>query len=505
MVGKGWSVAAPAAIFVLSLIPLAMTPVLPLIDFYNHVARFFVLAHIDASPFLQHYYEARWSLLPNIGVDVLGTPLLAILPPLIAAKAIIVIIMAVLFSGALYFHRAVTGTRSLLVAVLLAPLLYSYILNWGFANFLLGLGLVFWAGGWWLRMRHRPAIAVPVSCLLALAIFFCHGIAFLLYGVMIVSLEIGAFLAAPKRDPRQLGRMLALAMLTAVLPVVYFLLWKTGHAPGGGSAVAALNLEQIPLSERIVRAGLYHIRTIVRVEEGPAGWFDAATFVMQIVAVGILLHERKLAIPPHARFMAIAVVILAALPLPTLFGVGYIGDRTPLFAAMALIGALSVRPGGWTGISRLMGGILIAIAVVRIAATSVHWHSQTRMYDEFRSVTAHIRPQSLTIGIAVGSTKHATHVPRCEMYGPLLIAELGHAGPLFADEKQQPLRLIGPMKGGGSTGRRQAIEYRDQVIRPLDTGYDNVLVCNSHLLPEPVPQGTRPVATSEHFVLLRRQ
>ncbi len=114
---KGWSVVAPAAIFALSLIPLAVTPVLPLIDFYNHIARFFVLSHIDASPFLQRYYEARWSLLPNIGVDVLGTPLLAVLPPLIAAKAIAVIIMAVMFSGALYFHRAVTGTRSLLVAV----------------------------------------------------------------------------------------------------------------------------------------------------------------------------------------------------------------------------------------------------------------------------------------------------------------------------------------------------------------------------------------------------
>jgi hypothetical protein len=190
------------------------------------------------------------------------------------------------------------------------------------------------------------------------------------------------------------------------------------------------------------------------------------------------------------------------LPLPTLFGVGYIGDRTPLFAALALIGALSVRPGPWTQISRVMGGILIAVAVLRIAAISVHWHSYTEMYDEFREVAAHIPPQSLTTAIAVGSGKHATHVPRCEMYGPLLIAELGHAGPLFADEKQQPLRLIGPMTGGGSTGRRPAIEYRDQVTGSL---YEDILVCNANLLPEPVPPGRRAVAASKHFVLLRRQ
>jgi hypothetical protein len=108
------------------------------------------------------------------------------------------------------------------------------------------------------------------------------------------------------------------------------------------------------------------------------------------------------------------------------------------------------------------------------------------------------------MGIAAGSGKHATHVPRCEMYGPLLIAELGHAGPLFADEKQQPLRLIGPMNGGGSTGRRAPLAYRDQVVGPLRAGYD-VLICNSHLLSEPVPDGARAVARSEHFVLLRRQ
>lgn len=501
---KGWPVAAPVVIFALSLIPLTVTPVLPLIDFYNHIARFFVLAHVDASPFLQRYYEARWSLLPNIGVDVLGTPLLALLPPLLAAKAITVIIMAVIYGGALYFHRAVTGTRSLLVAVLLAPLLYSYILNWGFANFLLGMGLVFWTAGWWLRMRHRPALAVPVSCLLALVIFFCHGVAFALYCVLVLSLEIGAFLTASRRDPVQLLRALALLALTAALPALYFLLWMTGQA-GGDSAVPALNLAPIPFSERAIRAGLYHLRTILRVEEGPFEWFDAATFVTQIVAIGILLRVGKLGIPPHARFMAATVIFLAALPLPTLFGVGHIGDRTPLFAALALIGALSVRPGAWTGIARLMGGLLVAIAVIRIAAISVHWHAYAMTYDEFRSIAAHIRPQSLTMGIAAGSGKHATHAPRCEMYGPLLIAELGHAGPLFADEKQQPLRLIGPMNGGGAAGRRAPLEYRDQVIGPLGAGYDDILVCNANLLPEPVPDGVRAVAASEHFVLLRRQ
>jgi hypothetical protein len=58
------------------------------------------------------------------------------------------------------------------------------------------------------------------------------------------------------------------------------------------------------------------------------------------------------------------------------------------------------------------------------------------------------------------------------------------------------------MTGGGSTGRRPAIEYRDQVTGSL---YEDILVCNANLLPEPVPPGRRAVAASKHFVLLRRQ
>ena len=39
-----------------ALIPLLVTPVLPLIDFYNHLARFFVLAHLGSSSALQAHY-----------------------------------------------------------------------------------------------------------------------------------------------------------------------------------------------------------------------------------------------------------------------------------------------------------------------------------------------------------------------------------------------------------------------------------------------------------------
>ncbi|MEO8895501.1 MAG: hypothetical protein ABI450_06435, partial [Rhizomicrobium sp.] len=209
-----------AGLFIVAMLPLMVTPVLPLIDHYNHLVRFYVLAHIDSNPLLQQHYRAQWSVMPDIGLDVLVIPLLRFVPPLVAAHAIIIGVLALLYSGVLYFNRALTGRRSVLVAVLLLPLLYSYILNWGFINFLLGLAITFWAGGWWLTHRQRPHIGLPVACLLTLAIFLTHGVAFAMYGVLVVSLEIGIFLNSPSRNFRDLARALALVVVQAAIPVL---------------------------------------------------------------------------------------------------------------------------------------------------------------------------------------------------------------------------------------------------------------------------------------------
>src|SRR3569832_1468747 len=133
-----------AGLFVVAMVPLLVTPVLPLIDHYIHLARFYVLAHLDSNPLLQQHYRAQWSVMPDIGLDVLAIPLLRGVPPLVAAHLIIAGGLALLYSGALYFNHALTGRRSVLVAVLLLPLLYSNVLYWGFIYLLFGLGIVLW-------------------------------------------------------------------------------------------------------------------------------------------------------------------------------------------------------------------------------------------------------------------------------------------------------------------------------------------------------------------------
>jgi hypothetical protein len=497
-----------AAMFLAALVPLLLTPVAPLIDFYNHLARFFVLSHIDENSFLQANYTAHWTLLPNIGVDVLGTALLDFLPPLIAGHLIIAFLMALQYSGVLYFNRQLTGRTSPLVALLLLPFLYSYVLNWGFANFLLGLGLAFWGAGWWLAYRSRPGLAVPVSCILALLIFFSHGIAFVMYGFMLIALEFGFIWQDHPRDWTKLFRQLALLAIQAILPIILFLLWQSGTVTGIAVNVAARATE--PFLSRVVDGFLRHIDPMVRVAEGPAFWFDAATLITMAVLTIMLSRSGRVTIPRPARPLAVAVLMVALFPIPTVFSVGHIADRTPLFAVLVLLGSLSVRAGAWIRNDRSMAVALAALVLLRLGAVTWNWHSYSETYREFAAIALRIPNGHSVAPVMVDMGHHETNVPRSEMYGPLLVPLYHQAVPLFSDERQQPLLLNGALRASNlhmpalplmEGGVKQ--NYESYMERAASGGFDYLLICNADLLDQPSPANTMVIARTAHFVLLK--
>jgi hypothetical protein len=502
-----------AGLFAAAMLPLLATPVLPLIDFYDHLARFFVLAHLNSGDGLANFYQAHWSLIPDIGVDVIGVPILRFISPLLAAKIIVAAILAVQYSGALYFHRVLTGRNSLLVAVLLLPLLYSYILNWGFANFLLGLGLAFWGAGWWVSKRDNPRLAVPVACLWSVMIYFSHGVTFALYGILLASLEIGFFLSLSERKLRDLVAALSILAIQAIIPAIFFASWSVGVMHS--AQIAAL---QAPLPHTlvgvmpVVHNGLHRLSAILRVEEGPTYWFDIVTFFAQLLIVALLVWRGKFEIVRSAWLMAVmALLLVAAIPSQFL-GTSYISDRMPLFAALCLLGALRVTEGPWRAVDRAACGVLVMIAFARIAAIAVQWNGYDGYYREFRTVAARVPPQSLVLEITVGSGHHETNVPRCEMFGPLLVSLFGHVVPLFSDRNQQSLLLTGSLQRARDALQRRAVlpsektkDYNPYMSLAGRSGYDVLLVCNRQLLTQPYPAGWKSIAESQHFAVLRAE
>lgn len=493
-------------IFIAALLPLFATPVLPFIDFYNHMARYHVLATIDADPALAANYRAAWAILPNIGFDVIATALLAVVPQAALAHVVAVLIFAVQYGGILALNRQIGGRTHWLTAVLIVPLLYSFILNWGFANFLLGLGMLFWGVAWWLRMRRRPAIAVPVAIGLATLIFLIHGLAFALYGLTLGALELGLWWRErPRRVLPLLTAMAALAV-QAVVPVILFRLAATSSSPEGltNADETARRLARAgQLFERLQALASYRLTTILRVAEGPSLWFDILTLAATAAILVLLLRRRSLGLPGWtwpALALGLGLVLLTP---PALFGVGYIADRMPLFLAMLLVACLTVSQPPPRALMLALAGLV----GVRVLAIALAWSAYRGDDRDFETVARALPPGALVESLF-------THIDRldpmrrCQMFGPRLIAEHQAMGRLFANLTQQPLRLQGPLAAAvAASGRPSAAERRQPdyfpkvVAAAARGGFDWLLLCDGVNIP--LPAGSRIIAQAGRFTLVR--
>jgi hypothetical protein len=64
--------------------------------------------------------------------------------------------------------------------------LYNYAFSWGFMNFNVGVGLMFWALALWLRLRHRGAwVRLAVLLILSAALYLTHMRAFGIFALIV--------------------------------------------------------------------------------------------------------------------------------------------------------------------------------------------------------------------------------------------------------------------------------------------------------------------------------
>ncbi len=72
---------------VILLAPLALVDVPPLLDYPNHLARAAVLAFGSDDPVLSRIYAAHWTVIPNLGTDLVLPPLLRVLSIHLAGRS----------------------------------------------------------------------------------------------------------------------------------------------------------------------------------------------------------------------------------------------------------------------------------------------------------------------------------------------------------------------------------------------------------------------------------
>lgn len=355
-----------ALIVLLMAVPLVGPDIPPLIDLPGHMGRYRVELDLAHSPNLQRYYYLKWSLLGNLGVDLLVLPLGRLIGLEPAVKLIVAAIPMVTVAGFLWVSHEVHGRVSP-TALFAAPLAYGFPFMYGFVNFALSMGFAFLAFGLWLRLARlerlglRAALFVPISILLWVAHVFGWG-----------TLGLMAFSAELVRQHDRCGRWAISAWRAAIqclslgLPFLLMLFWRSGDASGEIGDWFNMDAKLLGLIMAL------RDRWIV---------FDISS--MGLIALLLLIAWRspRFAFSRNLAASALALFIIFLVLPRIIFGAGYVETRlAPYMIALAI---LAVRPKGrsygrFLSIVAALGAVFV---VARMAATAFSLQIYDRAYD----------------------------------------------------------------------------------------------------------------------------
>lgn len=186
-----------ARIFLLLLIGgVLLTPIWsvrypPLLDYPNHLASAFVLAHLKEPGFRFHqFYEAHWGFYPYLAMNVMLIGLERFFSIELAGHLFLSLCILALPLAAWFFVRqANPGSEAL--AFWWLPVSYNLFFLYGYLNMLLSMALCLLAVGLWLRYLSRPSAIRWCGVLVAVtAAYFAHLLSFGMAGLLITAYTV---------------------------------------------------------------------------------------------------------------------------------------------------------------------------------------------------------------------------------------------------------------------------------------------------------------------------
>lgn len=412
-------------------LPFFLVDVPPVLDYPNHLARFFVLAY-PHDPILSRFYAPNWHITPNLGFDPVAMLLVRVLPVHVAGRLVLAVALLAPPAGALAYNRAAFGKPDWwALAVTLAA--YNGIFFLGFLNFQLAIGLSFAAAGLWLslRRRGRTALAVVAGAIVSMLLFLCHIFGVLLFGLLITCQEIS--LSGAAHDVKRL-RHAALAVFLALLPAMA--LYRASALSGAGLAIWGWD-------------GPHKLWNLF----SPFMVYGKALTLLTGAAVfaTLVLCWRGADFAPGTRTV-LAVLALAYLAAPaTLKGGSFVDMRLALMMGLLLFAGIRFRIAPHRANWLALGAALLLAA--RIAFTASVWMDHRRDLSDFRAAIAHVEPGARVLvargridaNSPVMGRRLPDTVPLDTHLAALLVIEHRAFWPfLFADPVQQTVVVRPP-------------------------------------------------------------
>jgi hypothetical protein len=372
----GWwsSRAYVAALLLITAIPLIYPHIPPLTDLMGHMGRYRVELADPWSPLLTRFYDFKWAVMGNLGVDLLIVPVAKIFGLELGVKLIVLAIAPLTALGMLLIAREIHGNLPATAAFAL-PLIYGFPFQWGFINFALSMALTLNAFALWLRLgregrlRLRAMLFVPIAAI----IWFAHSFGWGVLGLLAFSAEFVRY-RDQGRNFIAAGWHGGLACLPLTPPLLLMLAWRSGTVSGN-------TLDWFNWRVKFV----YFMSTLRN------HWMqlDVASLavLVTIAALGLVgLGFRMNRTMGHAALVLIAAFIL----LPRIaLGSAYTDMRlAPFMVAAAILG---LRPR--TQDRRWLSGIAIvalALLVVRIGTSTIRFAEVDNNYREQLQALDHV-------------------------------------------------------------------------------------------------------------------
>lgn len=163
-----------ALLAAIAIVPLIIPVFPPLTDLPGHLGRYAVQTGLAHDPLLARWYSFDWTLIGNLGVDILVQVLAPILGVERSVTLIVIGIVALTVTGFMMVSRAAQGGIGP-AALFAFPLAYGFPFQFGFINYCLSMALALLGYALWMRLGAagkiglRAVLFVPLSSIVWLA------------------------------------------------------------------------------------------------------------------------------------------------------------------------------------------------------------------------------------------------------------------------------------------------------------------------------------------------
>jgi hypothetical protein len=338
-------------VLIIVIVPLWMVDYPAMLDYPNHLASCYILAHYFDSPVWQQRYYLDFTPIPNLGIDLIIVPLAKFLPILVAGKIFLSIVAALFVLGCSEAGKAITGRLNWL-ALVCGFAFYNAEMLMGFLSFMLGIGVFLFAFAYWLRHRERLTVwSSSICCLLGGLAFLVHLSSVILLAAACCTVSLLDFIR--DRKPGVLLKELAWLVCPIVLLGAYMYIRGSKHA--GTLDMASLWPRFGKLSLLLSSVASYS-PTLRRVCE----------FVLPLCLLALWKGSK---VHRSAAVGAVFVVMLLFTP-EGLLNTSYAAERyaVPCF----LMVMLSIEP-RWGRLQKGAVGVIVLLMLVRVGNIGANW------------------------------------------------------------------------------------------------------------------------------------